>query len=208
MKGAIMVALDGAIGERCVRRNRQLRRVRARRRTRGLDVRRYRQGDAEVDGGYRSIGAQRTERAQAERFGNVSVVREEGRVAGGRLRRSEVQARERQGRPGRRDRLALEGWRQLLRRARQRAGEQRLPLLHGERQTQHPQVRERARPGQCLAHAARGVLRNAYQGAARRRSRTSSRKTVISEARARSGSGRRRTASPPSTISAMARRSE
>src|SRR4029079_11963762 len=87
----------------------------------------------------------------------------------GRLRRGEVQAGAGTAGPGGRRGLARQGWRQLLRRAGERARRQRLALLHGERQAQYDQVRERAGPAQHVAHAARGVRRHANQGRARRK---------------------------------------
>ena len=107
---------------------------------------------------------------------HLPVVRPQRHVDARRLRRSEVQADLGQGGPGRRPRLALEGRRQLLRRARQRAGEQRLALLHRARQPQDDQVRRRAGGRGCLAHAARRVRR-------RRESRSRSTASATSTSR-------------------------
>jgi hypothetical protein len=65
-------------------------------------------------------------------------------------------------------RVALEGRRQLLRRARQCAREQRLALLHGERPPHHAQVCRCAGAGEGLAHAGGGVQRNAHPRSAGR----------------------------------------
>src|SRR5262249_28859029 len=100
---------------------------------------------------------------------NLPVVRAARQLGGDGLRRSQVQAARGPGGPGGRHRVALEGRRQLLRRPRQRAREQRLALLHRERPPQHAEVRRRARAAQRLAHAARRVRRVADPGRAGRK---------------------------------------
>src|SRR6185503_11160153 len=55
--------------------------------------------------------------------------------------------------------VALEGRRQLLRGARECAGEQRIALLYAERPAQYAEVRRRAGAAQRVAHAARRVRR-------------------------------------------------
>src|SRR2546426_4739791 len=90
------------------------------------------------------------------------MVRQEERLTRGWLRRSEIQAAERKGGPGGRGAVALEGRQQLLRRARQRTGGQRVALLHRERAPHHDQVRRCARPRQRLAYVAGGIQGQAH----------------------------------------------
>src|SRR3989454_8178143 len=90
------------------------------------------------------------------------MVRQEERLTRGWLRRSEIEAGERKGGPGWRIGVALGGREQLLRRARQRAGGQRVALLHRERAPHHDQVRRCARPRQRLAYVAGGIQGQAH----------------------------------------------
>ena len=109
--------------------------------------------------------------------------------------------------PGRRRRVALEGRRQLLRRARQRAREQRLALLHRERPAEDDQVRRRAGAPPSTWHTLRvefhGTrIRVMLDGKCLHREST----TRTSAAPARSACGPRPTASRRSTISPSAPR--
>src|SRR5256886_13240302 len=90
------------------------------------------------------------------------MVRQKERFSRGRFRRSEIQAAERKGGPGRRGAVALEGRQQLLRRPRQRAGGQRVALLHRERAPHRDQVRRCACPRQRLAYVAGGIQGQAH----------------------------------------------
>ena len=122
------------------------------------------------------------------------VVRQKQCGADRWLGRGEVQAPLRQGRPGRRRRLALEGRRQLLRRPRQRAREQRLALLHRARHPQDPQVRRCAGAGRPMAHAAGRVRRHQDRRLARRQALHRLQRRATSPAPAASASGPRPTA--------------
>ena len=122
----------------------------ARRSTRWLAMRQHWRRFAAME---RGAGIARCPpRAEAIGQRPFPLVRQVRHVVGGRMDRGEVQVALRQGRPGGRHRLALEGRRQLLRRSCERAGEQRLALLHEGREPAHHQV-----PGRAGRHRTSGM---------------------------------------------------
>lgn len=78
-------------------------------------LRRDGEGQSPVDRRRGPLSGECAERAQAVCIGEVSLVREEERVARGRIARGEIQARKGRRGPGRRHRLAPEKRRHLLR---------------------------------------------------------------------------------------------
>ena len=161
----------------------------------GLDLRRHRPRQAQVD------RRGRPERAEAARCCASPAsatfpwcVKSDATRWPTAGSRSKFKPLSGQGGPGRRRRLALEGRRQLLRRARQRAREQRLALLHRARHPQDPQVRRCAGRGRPVAHAAGRVRRHQDRRLARRQALHRFRRRPHHRRRQRSASGPRPTA--------------
>src|SRR6266446_3834548 len=154
---------DGGLHAFFLRGNHRLRYGRGRVASRFLGGGCHRPRDAALDGRERRFGAEQAERPEAVGRGNLSLVRQAQDVHRGRVRGSEVQGPRRDRGSGGRGGLALEGRRQLLRCARECAGEQRIALLHRGRTTPHPEVRRCPGAGEQMAHPASGILRAANQ---------------------------------------------